>query len=96
MIAELGVYSLVWALVFSLLLVIVPMLGIWKQNTVWMQSATTYVQAQLLCIVLAYLCLSICFLRDDFTVVYVLANSSLALPWFYKLCAVWGGHEGSM
>ena len=23
-------------------------------------------------------------------------NSSLSLPWFYKLCAVWGGHEGSM
>lgn len=96
MIAELGVYALVWALVFSGLLVLVPVLGIWKQNTKWMQTASTYVKAQLLFIVLAYLCLSLCFLRDDFTVVYVLANSSLALPWFYKLCAVWGGHEGSM
>ena len=96
MIAELGVYALVWALVFSGLLVLVPVMGIWKQNTKWMQTASTYVKAQLLFIVLAYLCLSLCFLRDDFTVVYVLANSSLSLPWFYKLCAVWGGHEGSM
>ena len=96
MIAELGLYALIWALLFSVLLVVVPVVGIWKNNTAWMNSATAYVKGQFIFIVLAYLSLSVCFLRNDFSVAYVLANSSLSLPWFYKLCAVWGGHEGSM
>ena len=96
MIAELGVFSLIWALLFSLLLVTVPMIGLWKNKPAWQQAAKHYVMGQLLFIVLAFLCLCVCFLQNDFTVLYVLANSSLSLPWFYKLCAVWGGHEGSM
>ena len=96
MMAELGVYALVWALLFSLLLVLVPVWGIYTKNATWMNAATTYVTGQLIFIGLAYGCLCGCFLQNDFTVVYVLANSSLHLPWFYKLCAVWGGHEGSM
>lgn len=96
MIAELGVYALIWAWLFSILLVIVPSIGIWKNNLSWQQAANTYVKGQLFFILLAYVCLSVCFLTDDFTVLYVLANSSVFLPWFYKLCAVWGGHEGSM
>ncbi len=96
MMAELGVYALVWALLFSLLLVVVPTVGIWKQNPGLMNTATCYVIGQFVFVGLAYLWLSICFLRDDFTVMYVVTNSSVSLPWFYKLCAVWGGHEGSM
>lgn len=96
MIAELGVYALIWALLFSLLLVIVPIIGIWKTNISLQNAASTYVKGQLIFIALAYLCLCMCFLKDDFTVLYVVTNSSLSLPWFYKLCAVWGGHEGSM
>lgn len=96
MMAELGVYALVWALLFSLLLVCVPVFGLWKKNQVCMNSTNWYVTGQFIFILLSYGCLSACFLQDEFTVVYVLANSSRHLPWFYKLCAVWGGHEGSM
>ncbi|MFM8356906.1 MAG: heme lyase NrfEFG subunit NrfE, partial [Gammaproteobacteria bacterium] len=35
------------------------------------------------------------FLGDDFTVRYVADNSNSALPWYYKVSAVWGAHEGS-
>ncbi|HVT62650.1 MAG TPA: cytochrome c biogenesis protein CcsA, partial [Legionellaceae bacterium] len=96
MIAEIGVYALCWALLFALLLVIVPTVGLWRQQPAWIKTADDYVRAQFLFISVAYLCLTWCFLQNDFTVTYVLANSSLSLPWFYKLCAVWGGHEGSM
>ncbi|MCR9191646.1 MAG: heme lyase CcmF/NrfE family subunit [Gammaproteobacteria bacterium] len=97
MIAELGVYALCWALLLSVLLTVVPTVGLWKpQCSSWLKSIDLYVKGQFIFILLAYLCLSICFLRDDFTVLYVLSNSSVSLPWFYKLCAVWGGHEGSM
>ena len=84
MIPELGSFFLVLALLFALFLVFSP------------KSVTYYVIAGGICVALAYVCLTLCFLTDDFTVRYVLLNSSTSLPWFYKLCAVWGGHEGSM
>ncbi len=37
-----------------------------------------------------------CFLRDDFSVLYVATNSNTALPTLYKVAAVWGAHEGSL
>ena len=96
MIAEIGLFCLVLALLFSVMLVVVPSVGLRNQQPDWKGSASVYVSAQFICVALSYCCLTLCFLRDDFTVSYVLTNSSLTLPWFYKLCAVWGGHEGSM
>ncbi|CEG56367.1 heme lyase CcmF/NrfE family subunit [Legionella fallonii] len=96
MIAEIGLFSLILALVAAIMLAIVPLIGLRKKRVEWMDAARTYVSLQFFFVALAYLCLTLCFLKDDFTVIYVLSNSSLLLPWFYKLCAVWGGHEGSM
>lgn len=96
MIAEIGSFSLILALLFALMLVVVPTLGLWLQKPHWQAASRLYVTGQFVFVILAYLCLTTCFLQDDFTVSYVLTNSSIALPWFYKLCAVWGGHEGSM
>ncbi len=96
MIAELGLFALILALVAALFLAVVPMLGVYKQRNDWMQAAKLYVWGQFIFIGVAYLCLTWCFLSNDFSVLYVVSNSSVLLPWFYKLCAVWGGHEGSM
>lgn len=96
MIAELGVFSLCIALLFGLLLVFIPTFGIYFAKKPLIAAANYYVFGQFLFVSLAYVSLTVCFLRDDFTVLYVLTNSSINLPWFYKLCAVWGGHEGSM
>lgn len=96
MIPELGVFSLILALVVSMILASVPLLGLNMNRQSWMDSARFYVGLQFLFILLSYVCLTYCFVTDDFSVTYVVSNSSLSLPWFYKLCAVWGGHEGSM
>ncbi len=96
MIPEIGIFSLIIALGFAWLLVIVPTLGLWRGKSTWIETAFYFVVGQFLFVAIAYLSLTVCFLRDDFSVLYVLTNSSRALPWFYKLCAVWGGHEGSM
>ncbi len=96
MIAEIGLFSLILALVVSIMLATIPLVGLQKKRIDWMDSAKTYVGLQFFFVALAYICLTLCFLTDDFTVIYVISNSSLLLPWFYKLCAVWGGHEGSM
>ena len=47
-------------------------------------------------ILIAYGVLSLAFLMNEFSLAYVLKNSSVMLPWYYRLCAVWGGHEGSV
>lgn len=96
MIAEIGLFSLVIALMFAFLLVTIPSVGLWRQKMPWVTSAALYARGLFIFVALSYSCLSLCFLKDDFSVAYVLANSSSSLPWLYKLCAVWGGHEGSM
>lgn len=96
MIAELGLFSLVLALIASIMLAVVPLLGVQLKRIDWMNSAKTYAVCQFFFVGLSYLFLTFCFLQDDFSVVYVMSNSSISLPWFYKVCAVWGGHEGSM
>lgn len=96
MIAELGLFSLILALIVSIMLALIPLVGLQLKLKDWMDSAPIYVGLQFLFVALSYLCLTFCFLNDDFSVLYVASNSSVLLPWFYKLCAVWGGHEGSM
>jgi len=48
----------------------------------------------LLCV--SFVALTQAFLQDDFSVRYVAAHSNALLPVFYKVAAVWGGHEGSL
>lgn len=96
MIPELGVFALVLALLVSLMLATVPWLGLRCHRQSWIESSRFYVLFQFALILFSYACLTYCFLTNDFSVTYVVTNSSLLLPWFYKLCAVWGGHEGSM
>ena len=47
-------------------------------------------------VLLAFVCLGVAFLADDFSVVYVAQNSNVLLPVQYKLSAIWGAHEGSL
>ncbi|KTD40711.1 heme lyase CcmF/NrfE family subunit [Legionella parisiensis] len=96
MIAELGLFSLILALLSSIMLALIPLAGLQLKRNSWIDAAGTYTACQFFFIALSYLFLTFCFLNDDFSVIYVLSNSSINLPWFYKLCAVWGGHEGSM
>ncbi|KTD15519.1 cytochrome C-type biogenesis protein CcmF [Legionella gratiana] len=96
MIAELGLFSLILALIASVMQAVIPLVGVQLNRHDWMNAAQVYAVCQFFFIALAYLLLTLCFLQDDFSVIYVVSNSSISLPWFYKLCAVWGGHEGSM
>lgn len=36
------------------------------------------------------------FITNNFSVLYVASNSNTQLPLFYKVTALWGGHEGSL
>ncbi len=96
MFAEFGHFSLMLSFCFSILVLTVPVYGIYRNNQALQNSLKTLVFGQWLFVSLSIIALALSFLMDDFTVLYVANHSSLKLPWFYKMCAVWGGHEGSM
>lgn len=92
MIPELGTFALILALCLGLLSGFSPV----HATTSTPQFIRFTIFGQLGFILFAYLCLSIAFVTNDFSVLYVASNSSRELPAGYRLTAVWGGHEGSM
>jgi cytochrome c-type biogenesis protein CcmF len=50
----------------------------------------------LLFLMVGFACLTYAFVRSDFSVAVVAANSHTAKPLLYKISAAWGNHEGSM
>jgi len=96
MIAELGQITLLSALMVSLLLGILPLIGTRTQNAGLIAMAPLGAIVQAALIGLAFLLLTWAFVVQDFTVEYVARNSNTALPIHYRISAVWGAHEGSL
>ncbi|MCE2691978.1 MAG: heme lyase CcmF/NrfE family subunit [Rubrivivax sp.] len=96
MIPEFGHFLLWLALGLSLILGVVPLAGAQLQRPGWMALARPGAVWVLLLVAASYLALTIAFMRNDFSVLYVAQNSNTALPMAYKIAAVWGGHEGSL
>ncbi len=96
MIPELGNFSLVLALSLALLLSVLPMVGVYRNNQLLMTLSRPICSGIWVFMVISFSCLAWAFLHDDFSVAYVARNSNTLLPWYYKFTAVWGGHEGSL
>ncbi|MBU2278844.1 MAG: heme lyase CcmF/NrfE family subunit, partial [Gammaproteobacteria bacterium] len=96
MIPEIGQLALTFALGLSLLLAIVPLYGSFVANQRALLLAKPLAVGMFLCSALAMACLVNAFLNDDFTVINVASNSSTMLPWYFKMTASFGSHEGSM
>jgi cytochrome c-type biogenesis protein CcmF len=96
MIAELGQLSLILALILAVLLASLPMIGAWRGNDALMKLAPSLATGQFVFLAGAFAALATAFLQHDFTVTYVAMHSNLLLPWYYRLTAVWGSHEGSL
>jgi cytochrome c-type biogenesis protein CcmF len=91
-IAEWG-HLLLWA---ALGLAIVNMLTQFYPHVTVLKSTSLSSLGQLFFLILSFSCLVLCFFYNDFTVQYVASNSHSQLPWYYKITAVWGAHEGSL
>lgn len=96
MLPELGHFSLILALFIAVLMATLPLVGVAKNNVLWMSASRSLASGFFVFIALAFACLSYAFLNDDFSVQYVANNSNTLLPDRYKFSAVWGGHEGSL
>jgi len=96
MIAELGHFALILALLTAAMQSVLPLVGAARDDERWMAVARPAARMQCALVLLAYGALTWAFVSNDFSVLYVAANSNSALPLPYRVAAVWGGHEGSM
>ena len=96
MIPELGQIALLLALAVALIQGTIPMIGAARGRGDWMSIARPAAQTHFLLVAVAFVCLASSFVRNDFSVLYVAANSNSALPLAYRFAGVWGGHEGSL
>ncbi len=96
MVAELGLLALIFALIFSLLLALLPIVGWYGRYSNLLAMAKPMAQGQFVFLLISFLLLVWVFLTDDFSVAYVAQQSNTRLPYYYKISGIWGGHEGSM
>ncbi len=96
MLPEIGHFSLILSLFFTIALMVVPVIGYMKKQYLLMESAVplTYIASAL--VLLSFSVLVFAFVTDDFSVLYASQNSNNLLPVWFKVSAVWGGHEGSL
>ena len=96
MIAELGHFVLVVALVVAAVQAIAPIYLARTAPDIALSIASRASYIQFILILLAFAALSYGFVRSDFSLAVVFANSHVAKPLIYKIAGVWGNHEGSM
>lgn len=96
MIPELGHFSLIIGLAFAFLLASVPLIGSVKKDPYLVRYAWPLTYGMFIFMSISIFILGYSFAIDDFSVAYVANHSNSQLPFFFKIAAVWGGHEGSL
>ena len=96
MIPELGHFALIIALCVALTQGALPLIGAHLHRSRWIALARPAAMAQALLLAVAFACLTMAFVNNDFSVLYVAEHSNTLLPLPYRVAAVWGGHEGSL
>ncbi|CAM3421766.1 heme lyase CcmF/NrfE family subunit [Paraphotobacterium marinum] len=88
-------YTLAFALALSLLQIVLSVMSV-KKNYDFLSIMKRCVLSQTILILSNFFLLIYCFVSDDRSVAYVAYHSSLDLPVFFKVCALWSAHEGSL
>lgn len=96
MLPEFGQFALILAFLMAIGLAIMPLYGVIAGHPGYQRTATAWTWGLFLFLSLGFALLVTSFVNDDFSVRIVSENSNSRLPWFYKISATWGNHEGSM
>ena len=96
MIPEIGHFAVIIAWIIAMFQAVVPLYGAHQGQFRLMSLARPAAYTQFLFLSIALVLLGYCFATNDFTVKYVANHSNSYLPIYYKISAVWGGHEGSL
>ncbi len=96
MIAELGHFALILALMTSMVQATLPLWGAARRDNALMSLASFAAMTSFLLVALSFGALAHAFMTDDFSVQLVADNSQTTKPLIYKISGVWANHEGSM
>ncbi|MDI9638465.1 cytochrome c-type biogenesis CcmF C-terminal domain-containing protein [Geitlerinema splendidum] len=96
MIGEIGNLFLALALGFSAVQVGASCWGVQRQNSRYLVLGTAATYMQGILILAAFITLMLAFFFCDFSLLTVALNDHTQLPWYYRLGASWGNHEGSL
>lgn len=96
MIAELGHFALVLALMVAAVQSVLPMVGAARGDARLMAVAKPAALIQLLLVAVAFGALIYLYVTSDFSVLNVVQNSNSLQPMLYKVAGAWGNHEGSL
>lgn len=91
-----GHILLLIALFTAIMQGILPLWGYRQNNPYLLAAARPLALLQFTFVASAFFLLAAAFALNDFSLVYVAAQSHPSLPLAYRLTAVWGGHEGSI
>ncbi len=93
MIVELGHFATILALAAAVGLAAAGYAS--ATNVAWRRAAGTLAGGQFVLLLGGLGVLVHAFAVSDFSVAYVAENSNTRLPWYYRISATWGAHEGS-
>ena len=96
MISQLGYFSLVFCILFSLYIITQSAKLIVSKEVKFKSYFYNFIFLQLFLVVFSFSCLLFEFIVSDFSNVTVYNNSHTSKPLFYKISGVWGNHEGSL
>ena len=96
MTAEIGHFALILALILALAQSTVPMIGAHRGDAALMAFGRSAATLQALFITTAFAALAFAFVRTDFSLGVVAANTHTSQPLIYRFAGTWGNHEGSM
>lgn len=94
--SDIGFIALMLALGFSVLTIIIAMVGAVRGLPQAITSAKRAVLVVAGFLIIATIALVVSFLTHDFGVKYVAEQSSLSMPWYFTSAAFYGGQEGSL
>ena len=93
---QIGYYSLIAGLLFSVYLCVVSIKDFNNTNRNVSPNLITLSFLQLTFVVISFLILILSFINSDFSNETVFNNSHTTKPLFYKISGTWGNHEGSL
>ena len=100
LIPELGHLALIIALAFAICLSIIPLIGVHSSHQSSLKKLMNYAKpltfGMFIFTGISLVILAYSFVVDDFSVKYIAGHSNSHLPYYFKISAVWGGHEGSL
>ena len=96
MVGSLGLFSLILVAVLSSIIAVHSMYQMLTKQAQNVALIRSFSLSSALFSIGAIVLLGYAFASDDFSILYVAERSNTQLPTFFKMAAVWAGHEGSL